>query len=83
MLRKLVSTPSARCDRDGPRAERFATSDVARRVANDVDLGSGELASMLLLRARPSESAELVSVAVIIGKRAEFEKMPDAVVLEF
>jgi hypothetical protein len=38
---------------------------------------------VLLLRAGASESAEFVSVAVIIGKCAEFEEMPDAVALEF
>src|SRR5882724_1285191 len=83
MLCKLVPAPCPGCDRDRPRAEGFATRDVARRVANDVDLGRGELPSVLLLRAGASESAELVSVAVIIGKCAEFKKMPDAVVLEF
>ena len=37
---------------------------------------------MLLLCAGTSESAELVSVAVIVGKRAEFKKMPNAVMLQ-
>ena len=83
MLCKLIPAPSSRCDRDRPRAEGFAARDVARSVANDVDLGRGELPSVFLLRAGASESAELVSVAVIIGKCAEFEEMPDAVVLKF
>ena len=83
MLCKLVPVPSAGCDRDRPRAERFAARDVTRRIANHVDLGRGELLSVLLLCASASESSELVSVAVIIGKCAEFEKMPDPVVLEF
>ncbi len=83
MLCKLIPVPCSRCNRDRPRAKRFAARDVARGVANDVDLGRGELPSVLLLRAGASESAELVSVAVIIGKCAEFEEMPDAVVIEF
>ena len=83
MLCKLIPAPSSGCYRDRPRAEGFAARDVARGVANDIDLGRGELPSVLLLRAGASESAELVSVAVIIGKCAEFEEMPDAVVLEF
>src|SRR6266566_8254330 len=83
MLCKLIPAPSSRSDRDRPCAEGFAARDVARRVANDVDLRRGELPSVLLLRAGASESAELVSVAVIIGKCAEFKKMQDAVVLEF
>ena len=83
MLCKLIPAPSSRCDRNRPRAEGFAALDVARSVANDVDFGCGELPSVLLLRAGTSKSAELVSVAVIIGKCAEFEEMPDAVVLEF
>src|SRR5215468_10559793 len=83
MLCKLVSAPSAGRHRDRPCAERFAACDVARRVANDVDFRRGELPSVLLLCSGASESAELVSVAVIISKRAEFKKMPDAVVLKF
>jgi hypothetical protein len=83
MLCKLIPAPSAGCDGDRPRAEGFAARDVARGVANDVDLGRGELPSVFLLRAGPSESAELVSVTVIIGKCAEFEEMPDSVVVEF
>jgi hypothetical protein len=79
---KIIPAPSAGCNRDRPRAERFAARNVARSVANDVDLGRGELPSMLLLRTGASKSAELVSVPVIIGKRAEFEKMPDGVVLK-
>jgi len=83
MLCKVIPAPSSRCDRDRPRAERFSARDVARSVANDVDLGRGELSSVFLLCACASKSAELVPVAVIVGKRAEFEEMPDAVVLEF
>src|SRR5438046_348221 len=83
MLCKLMPRPSASCDRDCPRPERFAALDVARRVANEVDLGRGELPAVLFLRADASESAEFVSIAVIIGKCAEFEKMRDAIMLEF
>ena len=83
MLCKLIPAPSSRCDRDRPRTERLAARDVARRVADNVDFGGGELPSVPLLCTGASKSAELVSVAVIIGKCAEFEKVPDAVVLEF
>ena len=83
ILCKLIPAPFSRCDRDRTCAEGFAARDVARSVANDVDLGRGKLPSVLLLRAGASESAELVSVAVIIGKCAELKEMPDVVVLEF
>src|SRR5262249_35830102 len=79
---KLIPAPSSRRDRDRPRAESLAARDVARGVANNVDLGRGELPSVLLLRAGASKAAKLVSVTVIIGKCAEFEEMPDAIVLE-
>src|SRR6187551_2759240 len=83
MLCKLFPVPSAGCHGDCPRAQRFAARDVAWGVANHIDLGRGELSSVFLLCACASKSAELVPVAVIVGKRAEFEEMPDAVVLEF
>ena len=83
MLCELVPRPSASCDCYRSRAERFTASDVARGVADNVDLRCGKLLSVLLLRASTSESAELIPVAVIIGKCAEFEKMPNAIVLEF
>ena len=83
MLCKIMPGPSACCDRNRARAERFPAGDVARRVTYNVDLGGGELRSRaLLFRARASKSTKLVSVAVIIGKRAEFKKMPDAVVFK-
>src|SRR5262249_59344345 len=83
MFCKLIPAPSSRRDRDRPRAEGFAARDVARRVANNIDLRRLELPSVLLLCPSASESAKLVSIAVIIGKCAEFEEMPDAIVLEF
>ncbi len=83
MFCKFIPAPSPGCDGNRPRAKGFAALDVARSVANDVDFGCGELPSVLLLRAGASKSAELVSVAVIIGKCAEFEEMPDAIVLKF
>jgi hypothetical protein len=82
MICKLVPAPSASCDGYGPRTERFTASNVARGIANNIDLGSVELLFMLLPRTSSSEPAKLVSIAMIIGKCAEFEKMPDAVVLE-
>src|SRR5205809_624107 len=40
---KLVTPPSAGCDGDSTRAEGFAAGDIARRVADYIDLGCGEL----------------------------------------
>jgi hypothetical protein len=82
MLGKFIPAPSAGCNRDRARAERLPAGDVARCVANDVNLGRGELLSVLLLCAGPSESPKLVPVTVVIGERAKLEKVPDAVVLQ-
>src|SRR4029077_10926887 len=83
MLREFIAAPSAGRHRDRARPERSAARNVARRIANDVDLGRGELPAMLLFCASASEPPQLVAIPVIIGKRAKFKKMPDAVVLEF
>src|SRR5437763_10728967 len=83
MLCKFIATRSAGSDRDGARAKRFSTGAVARRVADNVDLGRGELAAMFFFCPGASESAKLVAIAVVVGKRAKFKKMPDPVVLQF
>src|SRR2546429_5418156 len=44
---QLVVTPRAGRDGDSARAKRLATGDIARGVANYVDLGCGEFAAML------------------------------------
>ncbi len=79
MLCKLVAARSAGGDRDRSRAKRFSTGDVARRVADNVDLGRGELAAVFFFCPSASESPKLVAVAVVVGKRAKFKKMPDPI----
>ena len=83
MLCKLVAARSAGGDRDRSRAKRFSTGDVARRVADNVDLIRGELAAVFFFCPGASESAKLVAVAVIVSKRAKFKKMPDPIMLQF
>jgi len=83
MFCKFMTAPSAGRHRDRARSERFATGNIARRVANDVYLRCNELAVMFLFRARSSEPTQLVAVSMIVGKRAKFKKMPDPVVFEF
>src|SRR5206468_10550792 len=80
---KLIPAPSAGRHGNGPRAERSAACNVARRIANNVDLFCGELATMLLFCPGTRESPELIPIPMIVGKSAKFKKMPDAVVLEF
>src|SRR5215467_570105 len=82
MVCKLLAAPSAGGDRDSPCAERFSTSDVARRVADDVDLRRGELAAMFLFCAGASEAPKLIAIAVVVGKGAKFKKMPDPIMLQ-
>src|SRR5213594_1416426 len=79
---KVAAAPPTGGDGNGAGAERFAAGNVARRVADDVDLGGGKFAAMFFFGARPGEGAELVAIVVIVGKRAEFEKVPDAVMPE-
>src|SRR5438477_9511215 len=83
MFSQFLAAPGAGGDGNGAGAKGFAAGDVARRIADDVDLGGGKLAAMFFFSARPGERAELVAIVVIIGKRAEFKKMPDPVMLEF
>ena len=82
MLREFFAAPGAGRDRDGPRAERFSTGDVPRRVADDIDLGGGKFPSVFFFRARAGECAKLVAVVVIVRESAELEKVPDAIMTE-
>jgi len=79
---QLVVTPRAGRDGDSTRAERFAAGDIARGIADHVDFGRGEFAAMLFFCASPSEWSEPISILMIVGKRAEFKEMSDAIMLE-
>src|SRR6516162_8807670 len=83
MRGERLSRPRAGRDSDGARADRFAAGNVARRVADHVDLRSLKGLAVFLLRACASKRPELVAVVVIVREGAELEIMPDAVVLEF
>src|SRR6266496_3971006 len=79
---KLIATPSTGCDGNRACAERLAAGDITRRVADHIDLGSGEFAAMLFFCARAREGAQAVAVPMIVGKGAELKKVPDAKVFE-
>src|SRR3989442_353359 len=83
MFRQLFSAPGAGRDRNGARAERFSTGDIARRIADDVDLVLGKFAAVFFLRPGAGKGAEFIPIVVIVGEGAEFKEMPDAVVTEF
>src|ERR1700682_6563423 len=82
MFGEVFARPCSSGNGNGARAKSFAASDVARGVANHIGLFGQKFAAMFFLGARPSKTAEFVAIMVIIGKCAEFKKMPDAVVLE-
>src|SRR5947207_14221061 len=82
MFGQLFAAPSPGGDGNRACAERFSASNVARRIADNVDLVGGKFASMFLFRARAREFAKLVAVVMIVGERSEFKKMPDAVMTE-
>ena len=55
MFRQFFPAPGAGRDRYGAGAERFATGDIAGRIADNVDLLRGKLAAVLLLRPGPGK----------------------------
>src|SRR3954470_8994936 len=82
MLRQFFAAPGSSRNGNRPSADRFAAGDVARGIADHIDLVSGKFATMLFPGARASELTELIAIVVIVGKGAEFEKMPNAVVIK-
>lgn len=80
---KLLTAPCPGCDGNGTGAEGFAAGDVARRIADHVDLGCGELAAMLFLCPGASNGSKPVAVVMVVGKGAEFKEVPDAIVFQF
>src|ERR1700737_977160 len=82
MFSQFFLGPSAGRNRDGAGAERFSAGDIARRVADDVDLVRGKFSAVLFLRPSTGKWSELVPIVVVVGEGAEFKKMPDAVVAE-
>ena len=83
MFCEIGSRPAAGRDRNRARAERFAAGDIARRIADDVDLRGIELVAVFLASACACKRTELIAVVMIVGEGAEFEEMPDAVMLQF
>src|SRR5437667_5370649 len=80
---KVITGPPAGRHRNSACAKRLAAGNIARSIANDVDLGCGEFPPMLLFCTGASEAPELVAVTMIIGKSAKFKKVPDAIMLKF
>src|SRR5438270_6569349 len=83
MFRQFFPAPGACGDRDGAGTERFSAGNIARRVADDVNLVRGKFAAVLFLGPGTGKRSELVAIVVIVGEGAEFKKMPNAVVVEF
>src|SRR5206468_4902882 len=79
---KSIATPGAGRHGDCARAQGLATSNIARRIADYIDLGGGELAAVSLICARASERSEPVAISMIIGERAKFKKVPETIMLE-
>src|SRR6202171_6471027 len=82
MFGKVCARPRSGGDGNGARAKSFAAGDVAWGVANHIGFFGRKFATMFFLGACSRKTAEFVAIMVIIGKCAEFKKMPDAVVLE-
>src|SRR5205807_1437076 len=82
MLRELFAAPAASRDRNRASAERFPASDIARCVADNVDLVRGKFASVLLFGASAGKFTEFIPIVVVVRKSAELKEMPDAIVAE-
>src|SRR3981081_1396130 len=82
MLSQLFPGPRTGRDCDRAGAERFSAGDVARRVADDVDLVRGKFSAVLFLRPGTGKWSELVPIVVVVGESAKLKKMPDAIVAE-
>src|SRR5438046_10105030 len=79
---EFIATPCAGCDGDRARTQGLAAGNIARGIANHVDLGCRKFAPMFFFCASTSERSEPVTVLMIVRKRSEFEKVPDAVVFQ-
>src|SRR5205823_11423796 len=79
---EFIATPCAGCHGDRARTQGLAAGNIARGIANYIDLGCRKFAPMFFFCASTSERSELVTVLMIVRKRSEFEKVPDAVVFQ-
>lgn len=82
MLCQIGPRPAAGGDGDGARTESFAAGNIARCIADDIDLRRIELVAMFFACTRPRKRTELIAVVMIVGECAKFEEVPDAVVLQ-
>lgn len=83
MRRKFFARPRTGGDGNGARVDRFAAGNIARRIADDVNLGRTEFLAVFFPGPRLRERSKLVAIVMIVGKRAELEEMPDTIMLEF
>ena len=51
-------------------------------IADDIDIGRIEVVTMLSLSAFSGESAEFVSIMMVVRESAEFKEIPEAVMLK-
>src|SRR4051795_5380150 len=83
MRSEIGARATAGRDCDRARTDRFAAGDVMRCVSDDVDLCGFKFMTVLFLGAAASKRSKLIPIVVIVRERAKFEKVPDAVMLEF
>jgi len=81
MCRQLFARPRSRGDSNGSCAESFAAGDVVPGVADYIDLSGVEIVAVFLLSTRAGELTELITIVMVVRKGAEFEKIPETVVL--
>src|SRR2546423_5418920 len=79
---EILPTPGAGRNRDCSGAERFSAGYIARRIADHVNFGGGKFAAMFFFRPRARKLTQLIAIVVIVRERTEFEKVPDAVMVE-
>src|SRR6266513_2021660 len=78
-LEELLPGEATGGNGDGVRTDGSGAGDVVWRVAENVNLFGWKLAPAAFQGARTGETPQFVSVMMIIGKGAELEIVPDAV----
>jgi len=79
---QLRARKTSRRDRDRARTDCFATGDIVRRIADDIDVGRGEIYRVFFARPALGEGPERVAIVMIVSERAQLEIFPDAVMRE-
>lgn len=83
MLLQFFASVAAGPYRKGPRADRLAALDVVRRIADDQDFVTLQIAIQAVAGALASDGSDLATIFVVIAETAGAEVVPQVVVSQF